>query len=332
MLERKAPHRWFSRFLVVVAVIACASSAIAGEPNGWRWFRPLPRLGPPTADECLGVPNCVTRRSDVTRVPAGQALTISVDCGAERPYAWHWEPWQHAHVQSSLQQRTPTQLTVLARNLASIDGTVGILVGCSTEPFDEVRAAAQRPLPAKTRHRPLLGWPDPGGSVCDAWDGSGASSPAVPDCIPVVQPPQVFGFWASHVITYPCPQSHPFFAPPHYTWDNSCFSCVNWTVWSDNDPPTALKLQCTNWCTESTVQVTSACSQRPFNVCANAVTLTSDPRCGPAINTITHCTNSGVPICFITWNEQCTQGQYAGYTFSCTADNGFLFCDGCKSQ
>jgi hypothetical protein len=330
MLERNAPHIYLFALLVALT-IALASPALADERNGTRRGLSAPTAGPPGGDECLGVPDCATQRSDVAVIRGGQQLAISVECAAARPHAWHWEPWQHGHVQSSLQQRTSSRVTVLAKNVAAIDGTVAILVGCSSEPFDEVRAAARRPLPAKVRHRELLGWPDPGGSVCDAWQGSGASSPAVPECIAVVQPPKDFGFWASHVTDYPCPETHPYFAPPHYTWDDSCLSCVDWTVWSDDDPPTALKLQCTNWCTERAVTVTSACAKRPFNVCTNAVTLLSDPGC-PQSNLITHCTNNGFPVCFLTWNEQCTQGQYSGYNFSCTADQGLLFCYGCQSQ
>jgi hypothetical protein len=260
-------------------------------------------------------------------VKAGQQLEISVACGRKEPHAWHWEPQQDGHIQSTLQERAPARVTVLARNVASIDGAVQVLLGCSTEPFDAVRAAARRPLSAKARYRPLLGWPDPGGSVCDAWSIPGESSPAVPQCIPVTHPPTPFGFWASHVTSYPCPDDHPYYAHPHYTWDSSCFTCVDWT----QDPEaTALRLQCTNWCRAHDIVVTSACSKVPFNLCPGQVTLTSDPGC-PRTNEHTNC--KGVPpVCFITWNEQCSQGQYAGYSFSCTADQGFEFCTGCKGQ
>jgi hypothetical protein len=312
---------------LLVLTIATASSAIAREPGPQR----RPTVGrvpsPPGADECLGVPECVTQRSSVEVVKAGQQLEVSVECGRKEPHAWHWEPQQDGHIQSSLQERTPSRVTVLAKNVASIDGAVQVLVGCSTEPFDAVRAAARRPLSAKARHRPFLGWPDPGGTVCDAWSIPGESSPAVPQCIAVTHPPTPFGFWASHVTSYPCPGDHPYYAHPHYTWDSSCFSCVDWT----QDPEaTALRLQCTNWCSGRDIVVTSACSKVPFNLCPGQVTLTSDPGC-PSSNEHTSC--KGVPpVCFITWNEQCTQGQYAGYNFSCTADQGFEFCTGCKGD
>jgi len=333
MLRCNAPRIYLVRFLAVL-IVALASSALAGEPNApRRGGGPAPTAGPPGADECLGVPDCVGQRSDVVVVPAGQQRAISVDCGAERPYPWHWEPLLHSHIKSSLQQRTPTRLTVLAQNLASIDGTVAILVGCSAEPFDEVRASAQRPLPAKARVRELLTWPPPGGSVCDAWEIPGEGSPAVPDCIAVAQPPVSFTFWASHITTFPaCPTGHPFYARQHYTWDDSCFSCVDWTDNSDpTNPATSLRLQCTNWCTERDLHVTTACSKEPFTwpQCTGQVTLTSDPGC-PQTNLQTNCRNNGFPVCFLTWNEACTQGPYAGYQFSCVADQGFLFCDGCK--
>ena len=311
----------FIAFLVVFT-FAFASSAIAGEQDARGR-----RTGFVGGDECLGVPQCVGQRSSVVVVGAGQQLTISVECGGRQPYAWHWEPQHHGHIQSSLQERTPTRLTVLAENVARIDGAVRLLVGCSTEPFDAVRAATRRPLPAKARHRELLGWPDPGGSVCDAWHIPGESSPAVPACIAVAQAPVYFGFLHSHVTTYPCPDDHPYFWPPHYTWDSACFSCVDWTT--SPPPPKALTVQCTNWCSGRDIHVTSACSQLAFNDgCANQVTLTSDPGC-PVRNQITHC--AGVPpVCFITWNEACSQGSYAGYSFSCTADQGFVFCTGCN--
>jgi hypothetical protein len=283
---------------------------------------------PVGGDECLGVPDCVTQRSSVEVLGGGQQLAITVSCDGKRPHAWQWDAQSHGHIQSSLQQRTPTGLTVLTENVATIDGAVTILVGCSTEPFDAVRAAARRPRSAKVRHRELLGWPDPGGTVCDAWSIPGESSPAVPECIPVVQAPTPFDhFLQSHVTDYPCPADHPYFWPPHYTWDSSCFSCVDWTT--SPPPPTALELQCTLWCSARDVTVTSACSKLPFDDgCHDPVTLTSDPGC-PMTNQGTHC--AGVPpVCFITWNEQCTKGSYAGYDFSCTADNGFLFCNGCN--
>jgi hypothetical protein len=192
-----------------------------------------------------------------------------------------------------------------------------------------VRAAARRPLPAKARYPELLGWPDAGGSVCDAWSIPGESRPAVPECIPVTYPPVSFGFWASHVKDYYCPADHPFYWPPHYTWDNSCFSCVDWT--SGSPPWNELKLQCTNWCSERDIQVTAACSKQPYSDgCNQQVTITSDPGC-PQANLATHCAGAW-PVCFITWNESCSTGTYAGFEFSCTADNGFQFCTGCKGQ
>jgi hypothetical protein len=305
--------------LVVLATVALASSAIAGGRNV-----PASSVG---EDECLGVPNCVTNRSSVEVVRAGQQLAISVNCDRRHRHAWHWGTQYHGYIQSSLQTRTPTRLTVLAENVAKIDGAVTLLVGCSTEPFDAARALARRPRPAKVRHRELLGWPDPGGSVCDAWHIPGEGSNAVPECIPVVQAPTFFDqFLRSHVTEYPCPADHPYYWPPHYTWDSACFSCVDWT---DSSQPTALKLQCTLWCSARNITVTSACSKLAFdNGCQGQVTLTSDPGC-PKTNEITHC--AGVPpVCFITWNEQCTQGSYAGFSFSCSADQGFIFCDGCN--
>jgi hypothetical protein len=333
MLTCTARGIYLFRLLVVLIVTALASPAIAGEPDAPRRGSSAPTASPPGGDECLGVPDCVTQRSDVAVIQAGQRLEISVDCGDPRPYAWHWDAWQHVHIRSSLEQRTPTRLTVLVQNVASIDGTVTILVGCSTEPFDEGRAAAQRPVPARTRYRDRLEWPPSGGSVCDAWEIPGEGSPAVPDCIPVTEPPVSFTFLKSHITTFPpCPDSHPFYARQHYTWDDSCFSCVDWTDNSDpTNPATSLRLQCTNWCTARDLHVTAACSKEPFTWpnCTGQVTLTSDPWC-PQFNQNTNCRNNGFPVCFLTWNEQCTQGQYAGYTFSCVADQGFLFCDGCK--
>jgi len=326
---------YLSGFSVIVAV-ALALSAIAGEsiaqsprqreaPSGQREAPPGASL---VGDaECLGVPQCVSRRSSVETLHAGEQLTIDVECTGTNGYAWHWDPQQHGHIKSSLQQRTPTRVTVLAQNVASIDGSIMVFVGCSTEPFDAVRAAARRPRPAKARHRELLTWPPPGGSVCDAWEIPGEGSPAVPQCIPVTQAPVYFKGWHSHVISYPCTADYPHYWPPHYTWDNSCFSCVDWTV--SPPPPNELSLQCTNWCGGQTIQVTSACSKLPFDDgCKGAVTLTSDPGC-PKTNEKTHC--AGIPeVCFINWNETCSVGQYAGYEFSCTADNGFLFCTGCN--
>jgi hypothetical protein len=37
-------------------------------------------------------------------------------------------------------------------------------------------------------------------------------------------PPRPFGTWASHVTSYPCPDDHPYYARPHYTRNDSCFS------------------------------------------------------------------------------------------------------------
>ena len=304
--------------------LSAAAAELQAQPRG---HAPLPVVSPVGGDECLGVPQCVSVRSAVEVLGAGQQRTIDVECSGRSPFAWHWEPQQHGHIRSSLHERTPSRLTVLAQNVAGIDGAVTLLVGCSTEPFDAVRAAQRRPLPARARHREPLTWPDPGESVCDAWHIPGEGSNAVPQCIAVKQEPKYFGGWHSHVISYPCTADHPYFWPPHYTWDSSCFSCVDWTV---SPPlPTALELQCTNWCSGRNIQVTSACSKLPWDAgCKGQVTLTSDPGC-PQTNLKTHC--AGVPpVCFITWNEACTTGSYSGYNFSCTADNGFLFCSGCN--
>jgi hypothetical protein len=51
-----------------------------------------------------------------------------------------------------------------------------------------------------------------------------------------------------------------------------------------------------------------SCSKAPFygNSCASQITLTSDPG-GRSSNQHTNC--KGIPpVCFITWNETCTQG------------------------
>ena len=324
---RGASHVCFPRFLVVLIILTCASSAIAGEPNAPR--RGLaPPVGPIGADECLGVPNCVGRRSDVALVGGGQQTAITVECGGERPHAWHWEPLQHGHIQSSLQQCTPTGLTVLARNVASIAGTVAILVGCSSEPFDEVRAAAQRPLPAKVRYRNPLGWPPSGGSVCDAYgDDYYPQARAVPECIPVDQPLVEFGFFATHTLTNPCPDSHPFYAHTHYTFDNACFSCIDSTT---DDPAFALTSLCTNWCDPPNrhIRVTSACSKIPFTFgCGAGTKLPSDPGCGRT-HERTHCTDGATPVCITVWHEECfNSGLFQSVT--CSADQSGVMCFGC---
>ena len=331
------PGRCFVRFLVML-ILACASSAGAGEPSAPRRGVLTPPIASAEEDECLGVPNCVGQRSDVTLLKGGQQRAITVACGGERPYAWQVDSRHHGHIQWSLEQiqlsveqRAPTGVTVLARNLATIPGTLMILLGCSSEPFD---AAARRPLAARARFQAKLEWP-PDGDVCAAWGTSVIGSPEVPQCISAGEFPGTATFdhfLQSKTVTYSCPDAYPFYAPTHYlpilepgNEHDTCFSCIDNSA---GGVVFAAELSCTLWCPgPRTLSVRMACSQIPFNKDCNQKV--PDPNWGRR-NQRTVCRDGAIPSCITVWDEVGTQFfPFPAPVVSCFADQNGTFCTGC---
>ena len=159
----------------------------------------------------------------------------------------------------------------------------------------------------------------------------------VPDCepqqkAPVEYPGDFGGGWA-----YYCTGDHPYYWGPNasyyanFTWNNSCFSAAeNW--WNETTP-NKFDANIANWCVFSppqTIIVTLGCSKDPppgyLPSCPTVGGAVPDPGCKQS-NQHTYCQNpGGVPVCFETYTETCTNDRI----YLCTADQGASWCQQCQ--
>jgi hypothetical protein len=158
----------------------------------------------------------------------------------------------------------------------------------------------------------------------------------VPNCEPQQQAPVKYDPGWVQGWAYYCTGDHPYYWGPNqsyyanFTWNNSCFSVAeNW--WNETTPN---KFDATigNWCisSEETIIVTLGCSKDPppgyLPSCTTVGGAVPDPGCKQS-NQHTYCQNpGGVPICFETYTETCTNDT----TYLCTADQGASWCQQCQ--
>ena len=89
------------------------------------------------ANECLGVPKCVSVKSPWISLADNSAKVFTIGCPAAAPNAWHWDTEQNEHLAVRLTARAGSGITLRAINQQTgAAGAVRGYLGCSTAPFD----------------------------------------------------------------------------------------------------------------------------------------------------------------------------------------------------
>jgi hypothetical protein len=156
----------------------------------------------------------------------------------------------------------------------------------------------------------------------------------IPDCELQQQAPVPYSALETQGWAYYCTGDHPYFwglssnYPGDFTWDNSCFSAIE-NVFPETTP-NKFDATFTNWCLSAeNIVVTLGCSSQPppgFGPSCNETgDPVSDPGC-PQSNISNHCSSTNPPVCFQTATETCSDGT----TYSCTADQGIVWCYKCS--
>jgi hypothetical protein len=119
-------------------------------PASARRIHDVTRIIGYTQNECIGhtSQNCITVKSERTRIAVDSAVKIGVTCSSKYPYVVGWDARHREHISiTALSVGTPTQtgavaaggppqrLEVVAENNAHAAGFARIFVGCSKRPF-----------------------------------------------------------------------------------------------------------------------------------------------------------------------------------------------------
>jgi hypothetical protein len=137
-----------------------------------------------------------------------------------------------------------------------------------------------------------------------------------PECQNQTMAPVFYGFWESKTWAYYCTGDHPYYWGPSNSsntgnWEvlQSGFTYIE-SIFAENGSPSKLDSLFTNWTLGQNLVVVIACSRQPppeAAVCKISGSPISDPGC-PQSDVHTYCNNRGVPVCFLTYLETCSNG------------------------
>jgi len=326
-------HHRRLRMLAIFAGAALVAAAPIGhakppipDPHGYR----TGTLVPSDANECAGVPNCISATLPATAVPARGRAEMRFACPVDHPNLWGWDAAQHEHIFVQMVDVDRWTVTIEGVNSSATPGDFVVSLGCSDQPYAGTGIQKSRQLAptaqlskrksARTSRAHLSDPGDLGSSACDG----------VPDCQPQPQATFAMGGWASTTKSYQCKEPYPYAWNMSYSQTGSPSVSAIGAIFGEN--PGTYDVLLTNWNPFATDDVTIvvACSKDNSFSGNSCGAPQSDPGC-PTIPGTSHmyCSKGPVPVCFSDYQERC---QASNLLYQCTIDVVVPWCQPCPGQ
>ena len=325
-------RRWALAMSVGVAAIVTPAIGHAKKPGlGDEHGYCTGTIVPSDANECAGVPNCVSATLPATIVPAKGRAQMQFACPLDHPNLWGWDAAQHEHIFVQMIDVDRYTVTIEGINSSDVPGDFIVSLGCSDSPSTssfiqksrQLAPTAQMGLrkPAHTTARGRL--TDVGNLLDSACDG-------VPDCQPQLQPTFAMGGWETTTKSYQCKSPYPYAWNMTYSQTGSPSVSAIGAIFAEN--PGTFDVLLTNWnlfATDDVTIVVGCSKDNSFsgNTCGAPQ---ADPGC-PQVSGSQHmyCTKNGIPVCFSTYEERC---QANNLLYQCTIDVIVPWCQPCPGQ
>ena len=256
-------HRGWA-FAVFVGMVLATATTIghAKPPTEDEHNYRTGTIVPSDANECAGVPNCLSATLSATSVPAKGRAQTRVSCPASHPNLWGWDAAQHEHIFVQMLAVDQWTVTVEGVNSSDVPGDFIVSLGCSDRPYAGSGIQKSRQLaptaelskrkPARTSRGQLSQPGNVGDSACDN----------VPDCQPQPQPTFAMGGWDSTTMSYQCKTPYPYAWNMSYTQTGSPSVSAIGAIFAEN--PGTFDVLLTNWNPFATddVMIVVGCSKR----------------------------------------------------------------------
>ena len=116
---------------LVTAVAIGHAKPRSDDAHGYR----TGTLVPSDANECAGVPNCLSATLPPTSVPAKGRAEMRFACPVTHPNLWGWDAAQHEHIFVQMVDVDQFTVTVEGVNSSTVPGDFVVSLGCSDQPY-----------------------------------------------------------------------------------------------------------------------------------------------------------------------------------------------------
>src|SRR5437879_5606750 len=117
-------RRWASAVFVGMALAMAAAIGHANPPSEDEHGYRTGTLVPSDANECAGVPNCLSATLPATSVRAKGRAEMRFACPASHPNLWGWDAGQHGPIFAHMVAVVESTVPVDGRNLPDVPGGV----------------------------------------------------------------------------------------------------------------------------------------------------------------------------------------------------------------
>ena len=303
-----------------LAMAASIGTAYARDDHNYR----TSTMVASDANECAGVPACLSTTSPGVTVPARGRKAERFACPTSHPNLWAWDVAQHEQILVQLIAVDQFTATIEGVNAAGVAGEFAVSLGCSAAPYTGSGFQKSRQLAPTARlpaRKPFSRIARP------TADGADDLCGGVPGCQAQVQPSFYMGGWATVAKSYQCKSPYPY--AWGYTYSQSGSPSVSGIGAQFEAYPMTFDVLLTNWNLFATdlVEVTIGCSNTNFWNGGSCGAAQSDPGC-PVVagSEKNYCSRGPVPVCFQTYQERCAATRQL---FNCTIELLDSWCSPC---
>jgi len=129
--------------MLSVPMLQGCSSSGHGEPT--------PKLQS-TRQECLGVPNCVSKEEDLMTIAGNGRTSFMASCPENANNVWNWDIDHSMDVSASHVEENGGILSLNILNHSSDTGMFKVFLGCSAQPVADNRTIVFRAVSASTEN------------------------------------------------------------------------------------------------------------------------------------------------------------------------------------